>query len=90
MIQQIPETVSVTLTPELREYIATQLATGRFESASDYFRELAEADEQAKGLERLEAELLKGLNSGPSVPMSENFVEELLQKVRERLSLDKP
>ena len=85
MIQQIPETVSVTLTPELREFIATQLATGRFESASDYFRELAEADEQAKGLARLEAELLKGLNSGPSIPMGENFVEDLLERVRQRL-----
>ena len=90
MFDHIPETVSVTLTPELREFIATQLATGRFETASDYFRELAEADEQAKGLARLETELLKGLNSGPSIPMGDNFVEVLLQKVSERLSLDKP
>ena len=43
------------------DYVDDQVANGSYASASDYLASLVKADAQAKAQERLEAELLEGL-----------------------------
>ncbi len=47
----------------LRQFVDEQIAQGRYSSASEYVRELIQADEKRKAENELEAKLLEGLNS---------------------------
>jgi putative addiction module CopG family antidote len=73
--------MSLTLTPYYKRIVQRQIAAGRFTSESEVIRHslrLADALERnagpggcsANSREALEALLLEGLDSGPSVPMT--------------------
>lgn len=57
------ETMNISLPEPLKEFVDTQIASGRYSSVSEYIRALIRDDEKRKAEERLEALLLEGLAS---------------------------
>lgn len=57
------QSMNISLPDPLRQFVDSQISTGRYSSASEYVRELIRADEKRKAEEKLEAKLLEGLSS---------------------------
>ena len=63
-------TLNVSLPEPLKEYVQDRVSEGIYSNASDYVRSLIREDMQKSAERRLEAYLLKGINSGPATPMT--------------------
>ena len=64
------ETVSITLPDSVKQYAEEQVANGGYGSVSQYVAHLIQADRKGQVQAALEAEVLKGLESGESSPMT--------------------
>ena len=63
--------MSISLTPELEQYIRRKVDSGRYLSASEVEREaLRLLEQKEKRIEELRFEIQKGLDSGPSEPLN--------------------
>ena len=79
-------TLNVSLTPQLEDFIRQTVVSGRYQSASEVVREglrlLEEREwERLLRLDKLCLEIKRGLESGPSKPLTSEYWQEL----RERL-----
>ncbi len=80
------DTMNIALPQNLKEYVQHQVAVGGYSSVSEYLRELIRADQKRKAKESLEAEILKGLNSGESTIMSKQDWQRIREQVAKRHS----
>jgi antitoxin ParD1/3/4 len=64
------DTMNVALSPRLKEYVQQRVAEGGYSSVSEYVRELIRLDQRQSARTQLEAELLRGLASGPAEKMT--------------------
>jgi antitoxin ParD1/3/4 len=78
------DTMNIALPEILKEFVVTRVREGGYSSASEYVRELIRADQKQKALAVLEAEILKGLNSGPAEPMTAEDWKNIRSEVRQR------
>jgi antitoxin ParD1/3/4 len=78
-------TMNVSLPEALKDYVQERVAQGAFSNPSDYIRALIREDRKRQAQERLEAQLLEGLNSGDPVPLDAAEWDSIRQEVRERL-----
>lgn len=83
------DTMNVALPRNLKEYVQEQVSLGGYSSVSEYLRELIRADQKYKAKEALEAEILKGLDSGEATPMTAQDWQEIRKEVMRRHSLKK-
>lgn len=60
------ESMNISLPEPLKQYVDSQIASGRYSSASEYVRELIRDDEKRRAQQRLEALLLEGLQGEES------------------------
>lgn len=76
------KTTSVKLGDHFDKLISEQVETGKYGSASEVIREgLRLFEKEALKLEKLRADLQKGLDSGPSRPFdSEAFLKDMHDK----------
>ena len=80
------ETLRLALPRALKEFVEERVHKGECSSASDYIRELIQADRKRKAREELEAALLAGLDSGEPIEVTPQFWEEHRQKLKRRLA----
>jgi len=67
-------TMYVSLPGEMKEFVENQVNSGRYNSVSEYIRELVRKDEKDRAQERLEPMLLAGTESGsPTALTPENW-----------------
>ena len=78
-------TLNISLPPSIRNFVEEQVADGGYATASEYLRELIRKAEKQAGREWLEAELLKGLNSGPGRAMTAKDWAEMRRRTREKI-----
>lgn len=64
------QTMNISLPDQLKEFVDTQVGSGRYSSVSEYVRELIRDDEKRKAQNRIEALLLEGLQSGEATEMT--------------------
>jgi antitoxin ParD1/3/4 len=83
------QSMNISLPEPLKQFVETQIASGRYSSASEYVRELIRDDEQRRTQERLEALLLQGLES-PASEWTREDVNHIKNAVRERLAAKQP
>ncbi len=83
------DTMNVALPRSLKEYAQEQVSRGGYSSVSEYIRELIRADQKQKAKDTLEAEILKGLNSGEAMSMSPKDWQEIRNEVVKRHSSKK-
>ena len=65
------EITNIAVPDALQEFVQARIVEGGYGNASEYVGELIRADQKQCALTVLGAELLKGLRSGPSVPMTD-------------------
>ena len=64
------DTMNISLPDNLKDFAVAQVSEGGYGTVSDYVSALITADQRKKDKARIEVEVLKGLESGPSVPMT--------------------
>jgi antitoxin ParD1/3/4 len=58
-------TMNISLPQEMKDFIESQVATGRYANASDFVRDLVRAEQdKMDALAELNAEIQKGIDSG--------------------------
>ncbi|MDF0601048.1 type II toxin-antitoxin system ParD family antitoxin [Psychromarinibacter sp. C21-152] len=76
-------TMNVSLPDAMKEWVEAQAETGRYANASDYVRDLIRRDQDRRqALAELEAEIDKGLASGPAEPLEP--MSEIVAEARRR------
>lgn len=78
------EAVSLELPINLKRFADQRTEQGGFRSVSDYIRELIRSDQRQSAQTLLEAELLKGLASGPSQAMTSTDWDDLRKETAPR------
>ena len=64
------QTMNISLPDQLKEFVDTQVGSGRYSSVSEYVRGLIREDEKRHAQEKLEALLIEGIQSGEPSAMS--------------------
>jgi antitoxin ParD1/3/4 len=78
------ETMNVALPQGMKDFVHRRMAEAGYSSASEYVRSLIRADQERTARESLETEILRGLQSGDSTPMTPEDWEEIRREVRRR------
>ncbi|HMT44044.1 MAG TPA: type II toxin-antitoxin system ParD family antitoxin [Chakrabartia sp.] len=74
--------MNISLPDALKAYVDSQVAEGRYASASEYIRDLIRADEKAKAWARLDALLIEGLDS-EETEWTEDTMDEIRHMARQ-------
>jgi antitoxin ParD1/3/4 len=80
------DTMNLDLPEPMREFVQQQVVQGGFNDAGEYMRELILADRRRKEVAALEAEIVKGPDSGESTPMTADDWTGLRSHLRKRHS----
>lgn len=80
------ETMNIALPESMKHFVQERVAAGGYSSVSEYVRELIRADQRRKVEERIDALLLEGMESGQSIPVTEEYWDEKKRKLTERLA----
>lgn len=75
-------TLNISLTDEMRAFVDERIASGRYGSASEYFRELLRLDQDRVRQEALERALLEGLSSGDGRKLRKADFDRIREQVR--------
>lgn len=78
------DTMNIALPENMKQFVRQQVAKGGYSSVSEYIRELIRTDEKENARAALESEILKGLQSGDSTPMTDQDWREIRGEVRKR------
>ena len=63
------QTMNISLPDQLKEFVDSQVGSGRYSSVSEYVRDLIRDDERRKVQQKLEALLVEGIQSGVPTEM---------------------
>ena len=77
-------TMNIALPESMKEFVQGQVSKGGYSSVSEYVRALIRTEQRRQVEEALETEILQGLNSGPSTPMTAEDWQEIRREVRQR------
>jgi len=78
------ETMNIAIPPSLKEFVQARVAKNGYSSVSEYVRELIRADQKHIAKALLEEEILKGIHSGESLPMTEADWQDIRDELRRR------
>jgi putative addiction module CopG family antidote len=78
------ENMNIALSESLNDFAQERVEEGAFASISEYVQKLIEADRERCTKQMLEAEVLKGLRSGESVPVTDEDWAQLRDDLRNR------
>lgn len=70
-------TMNISLPDHMKIFIEQELDKGGYMTASEYFRHLVREEQRRRAQEKLEALLLEGIQSGPGIPASPEFWQNL-------------
>ncbi len=75
--------MNISLPDPMKQYVEEQVSRGSYSSASEYVRELVQADQKRRDREALELRLIDSINSGDPIEIT----PEMLNDTRRRLRL---
>jgi antitoxin ParD1/3/4 len=79
-------TMNIAIPKQLKTFVQRQVERRGYSSVSEYVRDLIRGDQESQAIAMLEAEYLKGLESGPSTPMTQQDWQEIREEVRRRVA----
>ena len=79
------QSMNISLPEPLKQFVELQIASGRYSSVSEYVRELIREDEKRRAESRVEALLLRGIES-PASEWTQADVDHIKDAVRQRLA----
>lgn len=74
----------IDLPDNVSNFVDEQVAVRGYPSAVDYISELIEADSRRLDRQQVEAEIIKGIEGGPSTPFTKEDWESIRQEVLSR------
>ena len=77
-------TMNIAIPKQLKSFVQRQVERQGYSSVSEYVRDLIRGDQESQAIAMLEAEYLKGLESGPATPMTQQDWQEIREEVRRR------
>ena len=77
-------TLNISLPDGMKRYVERQVAREGYSTASEYVRALIREDQKRQSMEKLEAKLIEGLDSGASSELTRKDWEELRAEVVKR------
>lgn len=77
-------TMNIALSAKLKEFVQREVRRRGYSSVSEYVRELIRGEQERQAIAALETEILKGLDSGPSTPMTKADWQDIRTEVRRR------
>jgi antitoxin ParD1/3/4 len=78
------DTMRISVPDHLKDFIAARVSEGGFNDSNEYVCALIQADQARRGRSTLEAEVLKGIESGLSVPMTDDDWTSIRHEVESR------
>ena len=78
------DTMNIALPKAMKQFVHEQVRRGGYSSVSEYIRDLIRAAQKETARQALETEILKGLESGQSTPMTPEDWEGIRAEVRKR------
>ncbi len=66
-------TMNISLPDSMRMFIEQKITQGGYSTASEYIRQLVREDQKRAAQERLEALLMEGIESGPSIEITPEY-----------------
>jgi len=78
------QTISINLPDTLGDFVHRQSAE---HGVDEYFERILREQQREQARDRLEAELIKGIESGPGEPITPEFWQEVREEGRRRLAL---
>lgn len=78
------ETMNIALPEPMKQFVQQQVERGGYSSVSEYIRDLIRTEQKAIARDTLEAEILRGLESGTATPMSQEDWAEIRADVVNR------
>ncbi len=78
------QTMNISLPDPIKEYVEQQVNAGGYSSASEYVRELVRADQKRRNKDQLEQLLISSLNSGESIEISAEMLDDVRKRLRVR------
>ena len=79
-------TMNIAIPKQLKSFVQRQVERRGYSSVSEYVRDLIRGDQESQAIAMLEAEFLKGLESGPATPMTHQDWQEIREEVRRRVA----
>ena len=77
-------TMNIAIPKQLKSFVQRQVERRGYSSVSEYVRDLIRGDQERQDVALLEAEFLKGLDSGPATPMTKQDWQDIHEEVRRR------
>lgn len=81
-------TITISLPESLTQYLQAQIASGSYNTASEYIQALIQQDQQHQAQAQLETLVLEGLHSQPTTPMTTDDWDTIRATVQQRISAD--
>lgn len=79
------DTMDFSVPEQYRDFVQARVAEGGYGTTNEYLQTLIEADRKRLAQAALDAELLKGIESGSAVPMTSDDWESIRSEVRNRI-----
>jgi len=79
-------TMNIAIPKQLKSFVQREVLRRGYSSVSEYVRDLIRGDQESQAITMLEAEYLKGLESGPATPMTQQDWQEIREEVRRRVA----
>ena len=76
--------MNIAIPAQLKSFALRQVQRRGYSSVSEYVRDLIRGDQERQAIAALETEILKGLESGPSTPMTKEDWQDIRTEVRHR------
>ncbi|MBI4902810.1 MAG: type II toxin-antitoxin system ParD family antitoxin [Acidobacteria bacterium] len=83
------QTMNISLPDQLKEFVESQVGSGRYSSVSEYVRDLIRDDEKRKVQEKLEALLVEGIQSGEATEMTRQDWSDIRSEALKRFEARK-
>ena len=84
-MSRLTSTMTISLPKQLKDFVKERSRTAHYGTPSDYIRGLIREDLKRLEEERLEAELVKGLQSGKSIRMTKQAFKQLKAEAASRI-----
>jgi len=78
------DTMNIALPEAMKQFVQEQVQRGGYSSASEYIRDLIRSDQKEKARQALEQEILRGLESRKSTPMTAEDWAQIRAEVQRR------
>ena len=77
-------TINFSLPPPMKQFIEEQVSAGQYGTASEFLRELVRDRQKRAAQEKLEQQLLEGINAGEQITVTPQWWEDFQSRLEQK------